>query len=346
MARALRTSIIRDRRVELGLTQTQLASRAGVSRQLVAAVEAGQNTPAVDAAIRLSQVLHMSVEELFASGPPGAIRSALGGSVREGTSLRVGRVGDQLVVAELPEWGTAATGWAVPDGVLRHGKLQLFAGADPDGLVLAGCEPALQIAEGLLDGRGSASLTALSAPTGTALAALADTTLHAAVVHGRPGHLPRPPVPVLRLHLARWQVGLGIDCALGATDLESLCARRIPIVQRDQAAASQRALERATRRIGAVLEDGPRANGHIDAARCAERSLSAGLTTEAVARAFGLQFVALEEHTVEIWIARQWQQHPAVAALGDLLTGTALTQRLGAIGGYDLAGCGTVIAPG
>ena len=58
-------SRLRERRLECGLTQTELAARAGVSRQLVAAVETGHNTPAVDAALRLARALATTVEALF-----------------------------------------------------------------------------------------------------------------------------------------------------------------------------------------------------------------------------------------------------------------------------------------
>ena len=38
-----------------GLSQSDLASRAGVSRSLVAAIEAGRNTPSVTAGIALAR---------------------------------------------------------------------------------------------------------------------------------------------------------------------------------------------------------------------------------------------------------------------------------------------------
>ncbi|MGH2842191.1 MAG: helix-turn-helix transcriptional regulator, partial [Solirubrobacteraceae bacterium] len=58
-------SPVRARRAQLGMTQAQLAAAAGVSRQLVAAVEVGVNTPAVDAALRLAQALRCPAERLF-----------------------------------------------------------------------------------------------------------------------------------------------------------------------------------------------------------------------------------------------------------------------------------------
>ena len=330
-------------RQQCGLTQAQLASRAGVSRQLVAAVEAGKNTPAVDAALGLARALATTVEELFADAPPRIV-PALGRELTDGTGVRLGRIADQLVVAPLPDHGTAGAGWATPDAVIEAGGLRLFPGAIPAGLIVAGCEPALGVAETMLAGLGPRSLLAISAPTGTALQALKHGHVHAAVVHGPPDSLPRPPVPVIRWHLARWHVGLGVAPPAASHSLEEILHKHTPVVQRDPAAVSQQAFQHAVRRAGFTEPAaGPQATGHIDAARLAATIDAAGVTTEAAAHAFNLRFLPLEHHTVEIWLAQQWSDHPAANALADLLASTAFTQRVAQFGGYDLTDCGTLI---
>jgi DNA-binding XRE family transcriptional regulator len=326
---------LRARRSAFGLTQAQLAARAGVSRQLVAAVEAGHNVPAVDAALRLARALGATVEEVFSEAVAPAVRPALGGRLREGTPLRVGRVGDRLVAAELADHGASGAGWASPDGLLSDGRLRLFARAAPAGLVIAGCDPALGIAEAIL---GPNSLLALSAASGTALGSLARGDLHAAVVHGPPSRLPIPPIAVTRLHLARWQVGVGVVSTSRARSLEVLLSGKVPIVQRDSAAASQQALERAAEQRPIP---GPRADGHLASARLAAALGCGAVTTESAARAFGLRFHPLEEHVVQVWVAERWRDHPGAGALGDLLSSSAFTERVGQFGGYDLTDCGT-----
>jgi DNA-binding XRE family transcriptional regulator len=333
-------SPLREHRRQCGLTQTELAARAGVSRQLVAAVEAGRNTPAVDAALRLARALGTTVEELFAAPPPGVV-PALGDRLRDGAPLRVGRVGEQLVAAELADHGIAGAAWAKPDGVLGAGTLRLFPGASPAGTVLAGCEPAFGVAEAMLDGLGPRSLLAVSAPTDTALGALERGRVHAAVVHGRAEQLPVAPLPVERRHLARWQVGLAVPPALRGHSLEAVLGSERPIAQRDPAAASQQAFERALEVAGiGPAPPGPHASGHLEAARLASTLGGAAVTTEGAARAFGLAFLALEEHIVEVWIDERWRDHPGVEALGELLVSRAFTERVAHFGGYDLTGCG------
>ena len=175
-------------------------------------------------------------------------------------------------------------------------------------------------------GPGQSSLAALSAATGTGLAALDHEAVHATVVHGPMDRLPTPPVPVVRLHLARWQVGLGVAPRLKRKSLEALLRGKAPIVQRDPAAASQQALQRAAAKAGVrTPPPGPLTGGHIEAARLAALLGCAAITTEAAARAFDLRFLALEEHVVQIWLDERWRDHPGVEALGNLLAAAAFT---------------------
>ena len=212
--------------------------------------------------------------------------------------------------------------------------------------MLAGCDPAFGVAEGMLAGLGPRSLLAISAPTGVALRALEGDRVHAAVVHGLADELPKPGVPVVRWHVARWQVGLAVAPKHRGQSFEAVLRSNVPVAQRDPEAASQQAFERA--RIAAGVEGLPRAplaRGHIDAARIAAILDCAAVTTEGAARAFELRFFALEDHVVEVWVNERWLEHPGVNALGDLLATSAFTERVVHFGGYDLSHCGEHVQP-
>lgn len=56
---------MRAARTAAGLTQAELAGRAGVSRQTVVAVEAGDYAPSVYLALSLARHLDRTVEALF-----------------------------------------------------------------------------------------------------------------------------------------------------------------------------------------------------------------------------------------------------------------------------------------
>jgi molybdate-binding protein len=68
------------------------------------------------------------------------------------------------------------------------------------------------------------------------------------------------------------------------------------------------------------------------------------VTIEPAARAVGAEFHPLETHDAELWVAVEWSRDRVVGEALDLLSGRRFQRRLAAIGGYDLAGCGTRVA--
>ena len=100
------------------------------------------------------------------------------------------------------------SGLAARGAVLRDGGPVPLPGADLDGFVIVGCDPALGLAAAMLPDSGPRRVVALSGSTVAALDAMADGRAHGALVHGSAGTLPALPPGVMRLHLARWRVGV------------------------------------------------------------------------------------------------------------------------------------------
>lgn len=329
---------LRAARERAGLSQADLARAAGVSRQLISAVEGGRHAPAVDTAIRIARALGASVEDLF--GPPVATPDAprLLGAPRPGDIVRLGRVGDRLVAAR----ADGAGGWPAGDGVVTGGGgVAIVAGARPADAVVVGCDPALGVCEALLAQPGR-RLLAAAGSSAAAVAALAAGDAHAGVVHGPEGTLPDPPVPVVRTHLARWTVGIGAPSH--PTALDTVLSGAVPLVQREAGAASQDALARAARAAGGDVPPAAAvASGHLDAARRARLTGAAALTFEPAAHREGLRFTPLERHAVELWVDARHRDDPAITALLDLIASGTFRSRVGLVGGYDLAGCGATV---
>jgi DNA-binding XRE family transcriptional regulator len=331
---------LREARVAAGLSQAALAGAAGVSRQAVGAIEAGRHRPSIDAALALAAAVGRSVEELFAPMPP-ASRSepVLARQVPDGSGVLAARVGERLVHAAAED-ALAIQGWPRANAVLRDGEPAPFPGADLDGFVLVGCDPALGLAAEMLPDSGPRRLVALSGSTAAALLAMTDGRAHGALVHGPAGRLPSAPSGALRLHLARWRVGVA-SRGRRARPVAELCERGVRVVQREDGASSQKAFAAAVAAEGASRPRGPVASGHLDVARRVAQGAAAGVTMEPAAINWQLAFSPLEEHVVEIWIDARWREHPAVDTLGTLLRSTAFRARLALVGGYDLDGCGT-----
>ncbi len=322
---------VRRLRGEARLTQAELAERAGVSRQLVGAVEAGRHLPRVDAAVALAGALGVAVESLFGSDAP-PVDVVTGELSPEGGLVRLGRVGDRAVAAPAR---LGPDGWDVADAVIDGGTAVPLTTAAP-GIVVAGCEPGLQVLERLLREGGMAAVAAV-ASSRAAVAALDAGRAHAAVVHG-PAPDARPDVD--RYRLARWRVGLGAPADAPTRWAQDALRGAGPVVQREQGAGVQRAFEEAA---GAEpgTRPGPRAASHLEAARRAVFGGLPAVTIEPAAVAVGAAFHPLETHEAQLWVGRRWREARAVQEALHVIGGRRFQRRLAGVGGYDLAGCGT-----
>ncbi len=56
---------VKERRLERGLIQSELASELGVSRQTINSIETGKYTPSLPLALALARFFGASVEEMF-----------------------------------------------------------------------------------------------------------------------------------------------------------------------------------------------------------------------------------------------------------------------------------------
>src|SRR5262245_32298441 len=65
MAHSALKNRVRTFRCDHGWSQAELASRAGISRAAVSAIEVGRLVPSVAAALALAAALHCTVEALF-----------------------------------------------------------------------------------------------------------------------------------------------------------------------------------------------------------------------------------------------------------------------------------------
>ncbi|MBW2363236.1 MAG: helix-turn-helix domain-containing protein [Deltaproteobacteria bacterium] len=330
---------LRERRVESGLTQAQLAARAGVSRALVSAIEAGRNLPRIDAALALARALDTTAEQLFGGRGSEPVDAISGEPPEPGAPVRVGLVGNRLVTS-VPRHGDE--GWDAVDGIAGELGPDLLQRGGAS-VVMAGCEPGLTLLERMLRDRGTRAVS-IASSNATALAALSAGRLHAAAVHFAAGESPSfESAPLLRVHLGRWQVGLAAPHGARRRWWESALGGRVAVIQREPGAAAQEAFLRAVRaRKGDI--DGPRVGGHLAASRRALESGLPAVTIEPAAAAVGAAFHPLELHDVELWLPAERAADPGVARLLDALSSAAFRQTLQCVGGYDLSDIGRRVA--
>lgn len=329
-------------------TQAELAARAGVSRALVSAIEAGRHLPRVDAALALARALGTTVAALFGPEEATPVDAISGEPPAPGTPVRIGYVDNRPVTTPARH---GDEGWDEIDDVIGSssgGEAPARSlPVDPQ-LVVAGCEPGLRLLERRLRARGTRAI-AISTSSRAALAALAAGRLHAAVTHfdesvGAPAFDARP---VVRIRLASWQVGLAGPRGAASGWWRAALDGRVDVIQREAGAGVQTAFERALpgpptgERVGVP---GPRVGSHLAASRlCLATGLPA-VTIEPAAAAVGVAFHPLETHRVELWLAADRFAEVGPTQLLEAIHASTYRRTLESVGGYDLSELGRRVA--
>jgi molybdate-binding protein/DNA-binding XRE family transcriptional regulator len=360
-------------RLAVGLSQQELAERVGVSRQSLAAVEAGLAVPSTSVALRLSLVLGCSVEALFRlANQPSVDRAwlpAAEGRIKQGTRVQLSEIGGRLLAWPLEAvtaLGTLADGIVTGSAGARQVTIERFGGLDmlAKTIVVAGCDPALGLlAARLNQGRRDGGYRVLWRPMNSraALKALARGECHIAGSHlpdsGGEGFnltavrraLPNRAVRLITLSV--WQEGLIVTAGnpWAIRQPADLAKPGLAIVNREPGAGSRLALDKRLRaagvRPGQVCGYDQMARSHAAVAEAvASGRADAGPGILSVARAYQLGFVPLLEERFDLVIPDEFLDLPPVQALLNVTVSAAWRREMDALGGYDCSMTGMVAA--
>ncbi|MCX6627162.1 MAG: helix-turn-helix domain-containing protein [Candidatus Solibacter sp.] len=347
-----------------GIAAAELARAAGVSRQTIYAMEAGDYIPNTAVALKLARLLESTVEELFRLEPdaPAAapIRRAelIGGGDRfRGTPLELCRVGGRLVaVPAVPvPWHLAPA-----DGLLvdpARGRVQLLCEETANRVLIAGCDPASSVLARHLD---HAQTRLVSAPvnSSTALDLLKDGLVHVAGTHLQNpagGDAPVAQFPKGRtavFSFVIWEQGLAVGRGnpKRIRAVEHLARRGVRLANREKGSGSRQLLDARLKAAGiarrsvAGYNDTPAA-GHLAAAWRVYAGLAdCCVATGSAARAFGLDFIALSSERYDLVIRREHLDLAPVQRLLDTLCQAALRRELETLCAYDTRETGQRVA--
>lgn len=351
-----------------GWSQSELARRAQISRQAMAAIETGTYLPGVAVALRLARLLGTSVEQLFgeAENPPPLINAACSGIVEVGARVAMARVRGKVVA--LPVAATqlrlnAATG-LLARAKRKHGAVTSFRSPEQidNTLLIAGCDPAAAlIADWFAWERRSETAVVLSQSSTAALSAVSAGQVHVAGVHLRDARADNSLTPVTRLlgrrqaailvHFAEWELGLAIGASnpLGIKGLADLARKGIRLINRERGAAARIILDNVLSelsldadRIVGYRDEAP---GHLAvAATIAAGRADLGLTLRVAADAYGLHFMPLRQERYELVIPESEVATAPVQALLATLNSGRFAREVRSLCGYDTARMGEIIA--
>ncbi|MEM9194299.1 MAG: substrate-binding domain-containing protein [Myxococcota bacterium] len=347
-------SAVRERRTAARLSQSDLADRAGISRQAVSAIEAGRQIPSTTLALRLARALGSTVDDLFRLPGVPVVDAALASSAIDGRRVVLGRVDGDLVAHRVTDDGRAADGTLLADDDPRERvPIELFADQNEvdANVLVAGCAPLLGIlAERLGRRYRDVRATLIPANSSQALAHLGRGHVHLAGVHLAGATEPTihveaakralPDQSATLVHLACWKQGLVVAKGnpLSIQGGSDLLRPDLRWVLREEGSGAQRLLERVLRQAGGSISE-PHSVAADHAAvgqRVRWGTADVGVAIEAVALAEDLDFIPLAEERFDLIVPAARLDSPAVRRFIDLIDAPAFRSEAASLRGYDL----------
>jgi len=366
---------LRARRNAAGLTQIELARRAGITRQSLIHLESGRFVASTTVALKLARALGCAVEDIFSlpQPPVAPLRADLAqplspGSPSGRSRTLLGFIEGRWVAHRLQGDGALTV---VADGVVTaRGGRSKAVDVDPlrpesdmrDNLIVAGCDPALTlIASWLAEFSPPVRVRVLHAPSRQALAALGDGLTHVSGAHLLDEVSGDYNVPFVRrscrrrgaivFNLARWEEGFVVRAGnpLSIQAADDLTRRKIRLVERERGSGAQSLLDRVLRKAGVPARVtrpiSQVARGHLAVAQAvASGTADVGVATRSAAAAYDLGFVPLTEERSDLVVGGELRDDPRIGRLIDALRGAALRRELASLTGYRTNDSGQVVA--
>lgn len=367
-------------RTKKGLSQGELAGRAGITRQAVSSIESNLYLPTTAVALRLASVLACRVEDLFSLIPSEeCIEGTLIGHLPQTESpqpirVKVSSVGKRTVVRPVTDVGDELS-FAVPaDGYIsdtsgkRSGAtvrvtLSRNREAIRQEISVAGCDPAIFLAGEYLR-RHNEQATVIGWPMGSmaALQAMLRGEVHVAGLHLFDPTTGESNMPFLRRYLkgsgyevitfATWEEGFLVRPGnpLSIRTAADLAEPTITLINREEGSGARLLLDQRFRTSGidpTQVQGYDRVvSSHFDVARViAGHQADVGIGIRSAAQHFGLDFVPLQTARYDLVVPKSYlQSHPTLARLFETIVSRPFRHEIEALGGYDTSETGTVRA--
>jgi putative molybdopterin biosynthesis protein len=368
-------------RTQRGLSQSDLATRAGMTRQAVSAIESNLYLPTTAVALRLALVLACHVEDLFSLIPTEDIveGTLIGHLPQAETSthpirVKVSTVGKRTVVRPVTDLGEQLS-FAVPaDGYITETdnklsgstvrvKLSRDREAIEQEISVAGCDPAIfLVGEHLRRHKDRTTVVGWTMGSMAALQSLQRGEVHVAGMHLFDPVTGESNLPFLRRSLkgsryevvtfATWEEGFLVRRGnpLSIRSTADLAEPMVTLVNREEGSGARLLLDQQLRASGidpAHVRGYDRvASTHVDVARAiAQRQAEVGIGIRSAAQQFNLDFVPLQTARYDLVVPKSYlKSHPTLTHLFETLVSRPFRNEIAALGGYDTSETGTVRA--
>lgn len=363
---------LRDFRLRRGISQTELARKANITRQAISSIESNLYLPTTGVALRLAAALSCRVEDLFRlADSHEEIEGMLVGPLPQQASkispvrVKVATVGTRTVVRPVAGLGEVLSYTVPADGYLvdrpsqqTGGKVRVRLSRDRQAIEqeisVAGCDPAIFLAgEHLRRQKDQTSVVGWTMGSMAALRALQQGEVHVAGLHLFDASTGESNLPFLRRALK----GAGYEVVTFATWEEGFLVRQgnpksirtvtdlaeptVRLVNREEGAGARVLLDQRLRAAGIepvqVKGYDRIVYSHFEVARAvAGHQADAGIGIRSAAQLFGLDFVPLQTARYDLVVPKRYlKSHPTLSNLFETIVSRPFRNEIEALGGYD-----------
>jgi molybdate-binding protein/DNA-binding XRE family transcriptional regulator len=340
MAEASVRNRVRERRTAVGLTQAELAERAGISRTAVTAIEGGRLVPSVAAALAIAEALGATVEALFGRGGVGAEEELWAWEPRD-TPARFWRA---EVAGRRLRYPAGSTPMFTP---LPDAGAPLRAAAPEETLVMACCDPAAGLLATQFAAVTGLRLLVLPRSSRQALDLLRQRLIHLAGLHLTTREAPERNLEAARetlgegfqmLRIARWQEGIAVAPTTRLRSVRAAAKARLTWIGREPGSGARQCLDR-------LLADrpGPRriARNHRGVTEAVQSGWAdAGVCVQLASVEAGLDFLPVQEEAYDVCFLNSLANDRRIKAFLGVVRSAAYRRLLGELPGYDTSETG------
>jgi len=337
---------VRIRREQQGWSQAELATRAGISRAAVSAIEIRRLIPSVAAALSLAAALGCRVEDLFSAAHAGDETAAWAWPpVPESCRYWHARVGGRVLLYPVERM---AAGVVAHDGVLRNGRLTASSNTAPDStLVIASCDPAAGLLAAEYARVSGFRLLVLQRSSRKALILLRDRLVDLAGVHLAAENNNGRNIAVARSILgagyslmtaATWHEGLAVLPAVATTSIRSLLRGRYRWVGREPGSGARQCQDELLEHRPLPRHTATDHRGVAEAIRCGWADV--GVCVRLACEEAGLQFIKIREEAYDLCYRTEQESDPRFRALFAVFRSADFQRKLSELPGYDCRNAG------
>lgn len=335
---------VASRRAACGWSQAELATRAGIPRTTISAIEGERLTPSVTAAMALAAALDCTVEELFGGGNMPSIKPAGPEWAWQprGESCRYwqAEVGGQSLLYPVESLALNAQ---PHDGIWSGGVLRETVPAMTTAtLVIACCDPAAGLLAAEYARASGFRMLVIERSGAAALDLLKSGVVHLAGIHRSTREQPgRNAETVLGrlggghrlLRVAEWEEGLALRASDRSRSFQSVARRCDQWALREPGSAARECLDEL---LASRPAPGRCVHGHLAVAEAVRAGWAdAGVCVRIAAEEAGLNFLPVRAESLDFCVPNSHARDPRVQALIRLLRGKSHRRLIAELPGYD-----------